>query len=54
MVKDQLVEDVRKVRQEQAAKWNYDLKAILADARGRQEKSGRKIVSFAPKSSRAG
>jgi hypothetical protein len=35
MMKDELVEEVRKARQEQAAKWNFDLKAILADARKR-------------------
>ena len=40
MMKDELVEEVRKARQEQAAKWNFDLKAILADARKRQAQSG--------------
>ena len=54
MLKDELVEDVRKVRQEQAARWNFDLKAILADARKRQAQSGHKVVSFAPKDSKIG
>ena len=54
MLKDELVEDVRKVRQEQAARWNFDLKAILADARKRQAQSGHKVVSFAPKDSKMG
>jgi len=49
MRKDEIVEEVRKRRQEQAAKWNFDLKAILADARKRQKDSGHRIVSFAPK-----
>ena len=49
MLKDGLVEEVRKARQEQAARWNFDLKAILADARKRQSQSGRKVVSFTPK-----
>lgn len=53
-MKDALVEAVRKARQEQAAKWNFDLKAILADARRRQEQSGRQVVSFAPKRDKAG
>ena len=53
MLRDELVEEVRKARQEQAARWNFDLKAILADARKRQAQSGRKVVSFAPKDSRA-
>lgn len=54
MLKDELVEEVRKARQEQAAKWNFDLKAILADARQRQAQSGHKVVSFAPKESKEG
>jgi hypothetical protein len=53
-MKDELIEEVRKARQEQAAKWNFDLKAILEDARRRQEQSGRQIVSFAPKRDEAG
>ncbi len=54
MVKDALVEEVRKARQEQAARWNFDLKAVLADARKRQSQSGHKVVSFVPKDSRVG
>ena len=49
MIKDQVVEEVRKARQELAARWNYDLKAMLLDARKRQEHSGHKVVSFPPK-----
>ena len=52
MKKDEIVEQVRQVREQQAAKLNFDLKAILADARKRQKDSGRRIVSLAttPKS----
>jgi hypothetical protein len=53
MLKDELVEEVREARQEQAAKWNFDLKAILADARKRQAQSGHKVVSFAAKHDKA-
>lgn len=49
MLKDELVEEVRKAREAQAAKWDFDLKTILADARRRQAKSKHKVVSFAPK-----
>ncbi len=49
MMKDEIVEQVRKAREEQAAKWNFDLNAILADARQRQKDSGHRLVSFAPK-----
>ncbi|NJM55203.1 MAG: hypothetical protein HC841_04185 [Verrucomicrobiae bacterium] len=54
MLKDELVEEVRKARQEQAARWNFDLKAMLVDARKRQAQSGHKVVSFAPKDSKPG
>ncbi len=51
MWKDEIVEEVRRIREENAAKFNYNLKAILADARKRQKLSGRKTVSFEPKTS---
>ena len=54
MAKDEIVEEVRKARQEQAARWNFDLRAILADARKRQEDSGHEVVSFAAKRDNAG
>lgn len=53
MLKDEVVEEVRKARQEHAAQWNYDLKAMLADARKRQAQSGRKVVSFGGKRDKA-
>ena len=46
MKKDEVVEQVRKVREEQASKLNFNLKAILADARRRQKDSGHPVVSF--------
>ena len=48
-MKDEIVEEVRRAREEQAAKLNFDLKAILADARKRQKDSGHRVVSFASK-----
>ena len=45
MIKDELVEEVRKARQELAARWNFDLKAMLRDARERQKETGHKVVS---------
>ncbi len=43
---DEIVEEVRRVRQEHAAKFDYDISAICADIRRQQTESGRKIVSF--------
>jgi hypothetical protein len=49
VAKDPIVDEVRRVREEQAAKHAFDVKAILAAAKKRQRLSGHKVVSFAPK-----
>ena len=41
--KDPVVEEIHQLREEQAAKFNFDPAAILADARERQEGSGRGV-----------
>jgi hypothetical protein len=45
MARDHIVDEVRRIREEQAAKYAFDVKAILAAARKRQRRSGRKVVS---------
>jgi ribosomal protein L14 len=47
---DPIVDEVRKAREGQAAKHNFDVKAILLAAKKRQRRSRRKVVSFARKS----
>ena len=42
---DPIVEEVRKVRDELAAKFNYDVKAIFDDLRNRQAEFGTRLVS---------
>lgn len=49
MWKDTIVEDVRKVRDEHAAKFNYNLDAIYQDLKKQQKRGGRKIVSLTAK-----
>ena len=49
MWKDEIVEEVRRIREKNAAKFNHDIDAIVEDARRRQRKSGRKTVSFPPR-----
>lgn len=44
---DPVVEEVRRIREQQAAELNYDLKAIFERARRRQKQSKHKTVSFA-------
>jgi hypothetical protein len=49
MSDDYIVDEVRRVREKQAAKHGFDVKAILAAARRRQRRSGRTVVSFVEK-----
>ena len=51
--RDRFVEQVRKAREELGSKMNYDLKAILAEARKRQKDSGHRVVSFVSKPKRS-
>ena len=46
---DEIVESTRKIREEYAAKFGYELEAIYADLKKQEEKSQRKIVSSPPK-----
>jgi len=49
MAKDYIVDEVRRIREDQAARHSFDLKAILAAAKKRQRTSGFKVVSFVAK-----
>jgi hypothetical protein len=49
MWKDPIVEEVRRIRQEHAKQFNYDLQAIVDDLRKQQEQSGREYVRFEPR-----
>ncbi|MGI8882646.1 MAG: hypothetical protein ACR2IA_00170 [Pyrinomonadaceae bacterium] len=49
MWKDEFVEEVRKVRDEYAAKFDYDLDAIYEDIKKQEKKSKRKVVSLPSK-----
>jgi hypothetical protein len=51
-LKDEIVEEVRKVRDRHAAKFNYDISAICADIRQKQAESGRKVVVLKTKASK--
>jgi len=45
-MKDDVIEQVRRAREAIAAKHNFDIKAMIEDARKRQKESGRRGVSF--------
>jgi hypothetical protein len=49
MINDSIVEEIRRIRNDYAKQFNYDLDAICRDLRQKQERSGRKTVSFPPK-----
>lgn len=46
---DPIVDEVRKVRDAHAARFNYDLDAIFRDIKEQEKKCGRTLVSFAPR-----
>jgi len=52
MSKDPIVEEVRRVREGQAAKHGFDVQAILAAAKKRQSGSRRRVVSLIRKKER--
>ena len=49
MWNDPIVDEVRKVRDAHAKKFNYDLQAIAADLKRQQKVSKRKFVTLPPK-----
>jgi hypothetical protein len=49
MARDPIVDEVRRVREDEAAKYGFDVKAILVAAKRRQRRSRHKVVSFVPK-----
>ena len=49
MARDPIVDEVRRVRENLAAKYGFDIKAILVASKKRQGQSRRKVVSFVQK-----
>ena len=49
MWEDPIVEEVRRIRQEHAKRFNYDIRAIAEDARKRQKARGRQVVTLPPR-----
>jgi hypothetical protein len=45
---DPIVDEVRKVRNAHASRFNYDSDAIFRDIKEREKKSGHAFVSFPP------
>lgn len=49
MKSDPIIDEIRKIREAHAAKFNYDLSAIYADLRKKQQEAGYAVVSRQPK-----
>ena len=49
MTDDPIVAEVRRIREEHAARFGHDLDAIFQDIQERQRTSGRTYVSFPPR-----
>jgi hypothetical protein len=46
MSRDPIVDEVRRVREVEAAKYGFDVKAILAASKRRQRRSRHKVISL--------
>ena len=51
MFRDEIVEEIHRIREEYSRSFNHDLKAIVADLQKQQTESGREIVSLPRKRS---
>lgn len=49
MKKDPIIEEIRKVREQHAAKFNYNLDDIVMDLNKREKKAKRKVVALPAK-----
>ncbi|VFN02751.1 MAG: hypothetical protein BECKG1743D_GA0114223_107463 [Candidatus Kentron sp. G] len=49
MWKDPIIEEIHKIRDEHAARFNYDPVAIYNDLKRLERESGRETVMFAPR-----
>ena len=49
MARDPIVDEVRRVRENLAARYGFDVKGMLVASKKRQGRSTHKVVSFVPK-----
>ena len=52
MKADPIIEEARRIRQEYGERFGYDLRAIAADLREREQRHPERLVSFSPKPAR--
>ena len=49
MWKDEVVEEIHRIREKYAKSFSYDLNAIFQDLRKKQQESGREVVNLSRK-----
>jgi hypothetical protein len=49
MRQDNIINEIHQIREKYAKQFGFDLKAMCADLREKQKKSGRIVVAFPPK-----
>jgi hypothetical protein len=49
MWRDEIVEEIHRIREEYAKSFNYDLDAIFADLRKKEAESGREVITLSRK-----
>ncbi|MCY7345998.1 MAG: hypothetical protein LH614_07215 [Pyrinomonadaceae bacterium] len=54
MIKDEIIEETRRLRDEYAKQFDYDLRKIFEDLQKKQKESGRTYVSLSGKKDNAG
>ncbi len=53
MSHDPILDEIRKLREQHAAKFGFDLQRIYNDVKERERKSGRKIIPAPPSSGKS-
>lgn len=49
MNQDDIIEDVRTIREQLAARHDFDVRALFGEAKQRQQESERRVVELAPR-----
>ncbi len=53
MISDPIVDEVRRIREEYAAQFNYDIRAMAEDLKKQEQKHAERLVSFPQKPPRS-
>ncbi len=49
MPQDEIIQEVRALREAYASRFNFDIRALYRDAKEREQKEGHKVVSLEPR-----